>query len=204
MQAFPFLRLPPELRNAVYSYILRVPEDTAPLSYDQAYDLLPRSVIEVEHDPDPDVPQGSTARGAILRTCRQVYLEATPIAYRINTFGACSPETIQETLTVIGSLGRANITSIFLHWGWIEDDSRQTFQMLGDCPRLSQLHLVIFELALLWTGDVSRRHFIKGIDNLRQIGGLKILTVRVCMRSSSALIDFEAWLKEEMMKPRPE
>ncbi|RYP51430.1 hypothetical protein DL768_003216 [Monosporascus sp. mg162] len=68
-QPFPFLRLPPEIRLQIYALLLVRPEPI----------LLTKPVIQ---DRGPAAP----VHTAILRACRQVYGEASPVFWRDNVF----------------------------------------------------------------------------------------------------------------------
>ncbi|EKG16523.1 hypothetical protein MPH_06299 [Macrophomina phaseolina MS6] len=78
--ASPFLRLPGELRNAIYELLLTPPELTSQQRRAAAVHSSSCSSSLPKADIHP----------AILRTCKQIHEEATAILYARNTFSAHS------------------------------------------------------------------------------------------------------------------
>ncbi|KAF2138867.1 uncharacterized protein K452DRAFT_194578, partial [Aplosporella prunicola CBS 121167] len=74
----PFLRLPAELRNEIYSLLLTSP--TIPALQRKAARCTTYSAARAL--PRADI------HPAILQTCRQIHAEATPMLYGRNTFAA--------------------------------------------------------------------------------------------------------------------
>ncbi|RYP73710.1 hypothetical protein DL771_003423 [Monosporascus sp. 5C6A] len=85
-QPFPFLKLPLEIRFQIYALLLVCPEPI----------FLTKPIIE---DPGPAGP----VHTAILRVCRQVYGEASPVLWRDNVF-EFSYLSLQATITADGML----------------------------------------------------------------------------------------------------
>lgn len=83
----PLLALPAELRNAIYTYILvLVPPSTASTAANTAAAAGPKA-HGPSHLSPPNVTQ-PRLHADLLRTCRQIHAEATPILYGGNVFSA--------------------------------------------------------------------------------------------------------------------
>lgn len=72
-KAFPFLRLPAELRNAIYRLVFLSPTDK-------------KIEGEFTFEDTIEVQRSAELTGQFLSTCRQVYLEGRTILYGENTF----------------------------------------------------------------------------------------------------------------------
>ena len=124
---FPFLKLPPELRQNVYKFILI--QDKQPL----------RPIKRPKLYPEPRKPAS-----AILAANRQVYLEAHPIFLSGNEFLLRGTATDHSWLKALGSKGLKDLRKITyvkrLKYDWFnfqDWNSYRTFSLLAKCPRLS-------------------------------------------------------------------
>jgi len=81
-----FTKLPMEVRNMIYGYLLVTPEIIS-----HAHELVGgvQTVLAENHHPIPGLD------AAILRTCRSIYEEALPILYGRNTFLFQHPDQIR-------------------------------------------------------------------------------------------------------------
>ncbi|KAF7198108.1 hypothetical protein HII31_00464 [Pseudocercospora fuligena] len=77
---FPFLSLPPELRDQIYSHLLSTQHAIDIFRYQKQFTCTKSS------DSNEENPEGVHIPVDILRTCRQIYTEATPILYGSNRF----------------------------------------------------------------------------------------------------------------------
>ncbi|TQN64238.1 hypothetical protein CSHISOI_11235 [Colletotrichum shisoi] len=107
----PFLSLPPEIRNAIYSYALT----------DPGKDLLTYCGIFLQPDdrgrhPDPSNHEPEKVSARILRTCRAVHDEASGILYSENTFIALGLHELRQWLEVIGPRNRGFLRRVLVGW----------------------------------------------------------------------------------------
>jgi hypothetical protein len=84
---FPFLHLPPELRNTIYTLALTSPTPLILAPY------------------KPHVHRPATP---LLRTCRQIHHEATPLLYTSNTFNFLSRRAYHTLLYFLTQIGARN------------------------------------------------------------------------------------------------
>lgn len=128
---FRFLDLPPELRNGIYSLLLG-DEDSLELA---SKDRKRRGVTLKPTD---------NIHPNILRTCHQIYVEATPILYGNNTFSfkhdATSRVNISNMLTQLAS-GLRYIRHFRLHTTSLVVLQRVSF-MLGAAKHLESLTIM--------------------------------------------------------------
>ncbi|KAI9798253.1 MAG: hypothetical protein M1835_002739 [Candelina submexicana] len=219
-ESFPFFRLPPELRNQIYSYILHTQTNPAePHSNNVKYffDSVPESnrstnlcanaIVTVPGSALDEQPYRSpTARGTILRASRQTYLEALPICYRLNSFQICGTDQLADFLTAVGPVARANVREIFFCWCATED-AIEAFQLLKACDSLTQLFIRVSgecEPRIVAEEEVERFRDAKAVIELSQIRGLKYLGLLNDSDSGRFEdVGVEDWLQIEMTKPRP-
>ena len=86
---FPLLQLPPEIRNYIWEYVAI--KDRAILLYEpNQRGRVPESRLRsgnlIKHHQEDDERRWPSTQLAVAFTCRQLYLEVTPIYYGKNTF----------------------------------------------------------------------------------------------------------------------
>ena len=104
--ALGHLPLPLEIRNAIYTYVLTEYDDLSnpdPLAND--------ATGQVAKDCKPN-----TSSLSLLLVSRQIFLEAYPIFYRVNTFTFGNIGSLQRFLKNIGFARRQYLTRIRFSW----------------------------------------------------------------------------------------
>ncbi|KAI9797235.1 MAG: hypothetical protein M1835_001591 [Candelina submexicana] len=194
---FPFRKLPPELRIAVYEYHFFSP-------YHVCIDYAP----SIRH---ATLPSKSVPSTAFLLTNRQVYAEALALCYKLHKFHFWRMRDLPRFLHQISPLARASIASISV---CMERAHRsitpkfldcmfevEAFNMLqSECKSLNELTIFMDQTA--FEGRLRDHDAIKALSRIR---GLKRLSVEQ-YDGGEILQDkgFGDWLKEETLKPRDE
>lgn len=126
-EPFPVLRFPPEIRNHIWRYAI-VKEGVVVVQQHSGQRLLSnlpasslRSGYELRSHREDD-QRRVASKLAVAFTCRQIYLEVTPIYYSENTFSLphwwrcfeSDPPKVQRFAEAIGSEKAASILSIHL------------------------------------------------------------------------------------------
>ncbi|KAI9761631.1 MAG: hypothetical protein M1835_008143 [Candelina submexicana] len=203
-QPFPFLKLPPELRNRVYEYAFLTERAIHIFEY-----VRPTS--------DTKTLEGGfkaltlKRNGGLLRTNRQINYEALPIRY-CNSFSFTFPCYLLRFLQRIGPFARAKIRGVQVGWH-STDSAAEAFNLLGTCESLERL---IVDINVYWLMESGQTQLTKlrdtvGMNELRQIRGIKELTIQDtwclkfhelgcqrCFRDED-----REWIKQEVTKPRP-
>ncbi|KAH8659474.1 hypothetical protein BGZ61DRAFT_465405 [Ilyonectria robusta] len=134
----PFLKLPRELREKIYSFAL--PQRELGIKDIDAFDhlIFPAGVgdpsgffFQLEKEP------------TILKASRQIRQEALPFVYRNTTFCLDDMDDVVKFLVAIGRIGRSNITSLQFPWESMNDIGRKVEQSPHDDdsgPILPSLH----------------------------------------------------------------
>ncbi|KAI9715481.1 MAG: hypothetical protein M1812_005957 [Candelaria pacifica] len=175
---FPFLKLPPEIRNQIYRLVLVYPSTVLSLQV-----TMPnlsgirtgRKEFRLQrccyHWQPPWLPPQVVL--SILNVNRQVYKEAMPIFYHENHFHVWSGSNLRSFLFGIGSERRSwlrEMTIVFQNAGL-----GSAFTPLSECERLTALHIEIYLIQLHEeNGGTIEDH--KGLQKLSQIRGLTTLT----------------------------
>ena len=117
--AFPFLKLPPEIRCCIYKLVLEAPKPiqahrTARPIFDGTTTrsrkrLRPRMTAEQEKR------ACGTSTLALLATCRLIYLEAVDFYYARNAFECCTTAHLPDFLDSIGTTNLNLISEIRYH-----------------------------------------------------------------------------------------
>ncbi|KAI9710637.1 MAG: hypothetical protein M1812_007402 [Candelaria pacifica] len=218
-EPFPFLNLPPELRNQIYTYILLLTPETNPeLTTDtqtwfspvppeyQSQNFIVDAIVNVPGSNLDDYGTNQrplTNRGAILRTNRQIYHEALPIAYGKNSFQLCGTSPLAAFLALIGPVARANIPEIFLCWCNI-GRGVEAFKLMKSCERLKQLIIRVSETCeedVVKGEGVSRFRDSETARELSKLRGLRYLGWT--NDSENEMFEDEGaedWLCDEVMK----
>ena len=185
---FDFLSLPLKARLRTYEYILIGKPQVIPLCKPPAQ----RSIAPT-----------------ILRTCKQIHIEASPVLYSKNTFLIAKPE---RDLKWLQEIGRANVKllnsiSIFVHGVYYTEDTffgnaseafRLWYKLLDQLAReATGLRHVYIE----WDADETYNYFGAGKDlrfvrELAKIQGLQSMVV-----SGLYAIPWPRYLAEKMGVP---
>lgn len=121
-------RLPRELRDRIYAHLL-----TAPTAL-----LLPSDAQSLHLTP------------ALLRTCRQLYSEATPLLYSLNRFTFAHPSDLAAFRSLSDALHSPALTSVALRvrerelrlWKRYLEGADRSYCVAADLPHVR--HLVVF------------------------------------------------------------
>lgn len=168
---FPFMKLPPELRNMVYKYHFRRPH----------YRIGQSSYGEKE-DCDAKLAGRCITRNStgavpayLLRASKTIYNEVMPLFFRDGTFSFEKIEDLGAFLARTGPCHRQHITSIEFDYEKVGAtkifDIHEAFRLLGQCPNLSKVSINI-AAHQLW-----RKAAFPGLATLRKIRGVKDIKV---------------------------
>lgn len=140
--AFPFLKLPPELRCIVYKFVLKVPKPVQVQKTARPFiegmttrsgkRLRPRMTAEEEQR------ACGTSTLALTATCRVIYLEAVNFYYASNAFECCTTASLPDFLDSIGTESTTLISEIRFHVR--DDDDLATLEHM---PGLRILEIVL-------------------------------------------------------------
>lgn len=179
---FPFLQLPVEIRDCIYKLVLTSPETIVlrPQKRKQQRRSTLRSgraFRPAQEQDDRKVLEGRSQL-AILFTCRQIYNEAVPNYYRMNTFYTEDVKVLEEFLDTIGEACRKEITSMDLSQcmsrtglkllpqltGLRELTLNYSLFQFGACPYnfwQTMESLQVVKLAPYWKCDEQGRQFLE-------------------------------------------
>ncbi|EME77911.1 uncharacterized protein MYCFIDRAFT_200295 [Pseudocercospora fijiensis CIRAD86] len=85
---FPFLSLPPELRDQIYTALLSAQHSIDIFRYQKRFTCTKSS------DSNDENPEGVHIPVSILRICKQIHAEATPVLYSSNKFVFTFPSVL--------------------------------------------------------------------------------------------------------------
>ena len=143
---FPLLELPAEIRNHIWRYIV-IKDDHVTFQEFMVYPKSPETGLRVGNPVkrrlNDDEPR-QTSMLAIAFTCRQLYLEVTPIYYGENVFRPSYSDYLlakrwlfQSFAAAIGPTNANTITQLHLYdLFWFDDE------YLDELPELKRLHFV--------------------------------------------------------------
>ncbi|KAJ0159300.1 hypothetical protein CTA2_9963 [Colletotrichum tanaceti] len=188
-QKRPFLSLPPEVRNAIYSCVLADPGKN-PVTYCGMF-LRP---IDRDHHPELSSHEPEKGFAGILRTCRAVHDEASGILYSENTFIAAGLYELRQWLQAIGPRNRGFLRRVLVGWDrraayflharhitsarepgsltnrsypWFVDMSRAISSLLADSGGLEVLHISDLSRTPAWVlPPVSFHRWQAGGDSI--------------------------------------
>lgn len=118
---FPLLELPPELRNYIWEYVV-VKDRAIVLWRPHQRARVPESRLRsgnfMKHHQEDDERRRQSTRLAVAFTCRQIYLEVTPIYYGKNTYRpkfsgfGCGFKIFEDFADAIGERNTRAITKV--------------------------------------------------------------------------------------------
>lgn len=157
--AFRFLDLPPELRMRVYSHLL-TEDGTIGITtlLDSSLSKRRPAIYKIGKDRNklPSMTVG------LLRTCRKVCIEATPVFYGDNSFYAdCSLQWSDAFLHHIGPSVRY-LRHFSMRTGRDQKSRRRTFNILTKATMLSRLNIPL----CVWLGQWTSEKIAKEIGPL--------------------------------------
>jgi len=114
--SFPFFRIPIEIRDRIYKLVLTSTEPVCVVKQNRHHRCRSalrsgRALRPTEDQDDRKVLEGHSQL-AILFTCRQVYNEAVPNYYHVNTFVIRNVKILDDFITTIGEACRREVRSI--------------------------------------------------------------------------------------------
>jgi hypothetical protein len=180
---FPFLKLPPEVRNAIYALLLVFPGVTYP-----KVEKPTSTTCQFAHLRDVDREKIPVPRSAlsILETNRQVHNEAVGMFYRQNDLVFSYPSHLQD---FVQSLERERLESVssltLFHKNHDEggfSTMATTLKLIRRLRGLKKFHLLLEHQLIAshpWSGHtkercVSRVHGIAILFTLRGIADIKV------------------------------
>ncbi|KAI9814779.1 MAG: hypothetical protein M1827_003045 [Pycnora praestabilis] len=171
---FPFMNLPPELRNLVFKHHFTMPGP-------------------VTLRPLPSRAQGAAIKAtrsyrnsklALLLVSRSIYKDAAGIFYQLNNFRFNNICDLRTCLMSIGTRRRNCITTLSFHW-WGSRAS-ETFKVLRSCKRLTKLCIFVdYKTQKGARLEKFAGHLVQpltvacGIKELLKVRGLQVLGVVV-------------------------
>lgn len=155
---FPLLEFPPEIRDRIWEYVVVKDGEVILRNHKRGERLLGRrrSGEPTEfHQEDDD--QQLSSRLALAFTCRQLYLEVTPIYYGQNTFRPGNPwfggafPIFEKFADAVGPINTSAITRLCIYGSLFSID-----EYLSKLPGLKRLYLKKPEL-------VEWRTYLEGL-----------------------------------------
>jgi hypothetical protein len=198
---FPFQRLPPEIRNAIYHLHLVRAKVTRLRKWDDSLGARAQEAVNVwERDPNHMPPLFEYTALSILAASRQLRHEALGIFYSHNTFHFTYITPLRDFLSSIGPERRGFVRNI--SFGYRGPGSPTAFKLLATCDSLTRLHIEIsFE-----TMRCSRRSGLlnaHGVGHLLKIRGLKTVDFSHGIFHPAARTEgFEEIVRDALLQPR--
>ncbi|KAI4216450.1 MAG: hypothetical protein LQ349_009101 [Xanthoria aureola] len=178
-QGFPFMKLPPEVRNMIYKEVL---EDTSIINLIALGDT--KKVREVRGKPvllryDPEMPpvtpysQGQFDPLLLLRASKAIHDEAYPVYYGRNTFFCRGLAALRGFLGRLKREYRRSIRSLgFDMWG---DPAAKSIRLLQGCVSLQDLHIDCRGVRL-WD-NLRSDSVLPGYNELLKLRGIRSLQI---------------------------
>lgn len=158
-EVFPFMKLPPEVRNMIYKEVLVASKD---IHMQVAWYSYPRSAYDglrtMNHSPR------RTCR--LLRISKAVYYEAFPIYFGCNTFYCDGVEALGEFLSKLKKEYRRNIRSLSFHF--VGNSPAKSIRLLQGCVSLKSLEIGV-------TLRMLSDHGLRKPESLKWLPGLNDL-----------------------------
>ncbi|KAL8770740.1 MAG: hypothetical protein Q9209_003607 [Squamulea sp. 1 TL-2023] len=171
--AFPFMRLPPELRRMVYQELLVIPW---PITVSRPYSFWhPRPhLASITADDGRLRDYCPLATCLILQACKVLHTEATPIYFGANTFNLEDLDALSFFLTKLKPESRRSITSLIVRYEG--GHPARSMKLLRGCVSLRHL-----SLDCTW-GTIRYGDFpwysIYGLNDLLRLRGIQKLVIQ--------------------------
>ena len=201
---FPFQRLPPEIRNAIYRlHLVQLKRYTCLRQQDNSLEgraLAKAYCMPYQHNPAYMPPLVEYTALSILGVSRQLHQEALGIFYYHNTLQLRSAIELRDFLSSIGPKRRAFIRDVVFDYSGT--GSPAAFRLLAGCENLAKLHIQVS----YWTSHTSRRNDLLGSWGVRHllIRGLETVEVSCSgyLPQSAMLKLFEERVRHALLLPR--
>jgi len=138
----PFLRLPAEVRNAVYQFALSGQTVSSILHRSAATTTSPPLARRVD-----DASLRRPHRFSLLRVCRQIFIETAVLLYRLSTFRFNDSTNLLLWLNNISAWESVLVQSVELDCALtIDEHERQRWtRCFAQLPQLRSFHVNIYE-----------------------------------------------------------
>ncbi|KAL9038459.1 MAG: hypothetical protein Q9180_003123 [Flavoplaca navasiana] len=177
-KSFPFMKLPPEIRNTIYEMALFVPEPICidvvwpPWEWYRCPSGVHAGLRTTRHSPRETCQ--------LLLACKDVYLEASHLYFRNNIFYCYSVESLGEFLTKLTIQQRRNIRSLSFHFNDGHAPAK-SMRLLQGCVSLRDLTISFTRYTLHAFGlrmpESLKR--LPGLGNLLKVRGIQELQIIV-------------------------
>jgi hypothetical protein len=183
LAVFPFLSLPGELREKIYSFYMfnndfddapsRGPDHDVPVVTHTKYinlfhifrtgpgDVDGRQYRDIETD-EPEFSMTKQLTLPLLQTSRLLRREALTLFHKFTCFTFDTITDLNIFLVRMGPIGRNEIRHIhlldgFMFGGWSSASNVRVLELLGRCPNLSSLALVVDEWSVcnFWSSSTE-------------------------------------------------
>lgn len=173
---FPFQRLPPELRNAIYRLHLVHEDGISPNTLDDSLNARAQAALcNKLADPDYMPPLFEYPALSLLEVCCQIHDEAIGIFYHYNAFQLQSVAALKDFLSTIGPRRRAFIREIGLTYKG--KGCPAAFKLLATCENLQKIVLRVSDNTLSHCMHGLNLSCAHGVSHLLKIRGLETVEV---------------------------
>ncbi|KAL9638882.1 MAG: hypothetical protein Q9204_001329 [Flavoplaca sp. TL-2023a] len=176
-KSFPFMELPPEIRNAIYEMALFVAEPICIyFVWPHGNWYRPPSGVHGELWTTRHSPRKTCQ---LLRVCKEIYYAASLIYYRLNTFFCNGVEALGEFLAKLTIQQRRSIRSLSFFFSG--HAPARSISMLQACVSLRQLQIsctsrMLHEYGLRMPESLKR---LPGLGDLLKVRGIQELQIIV-------------------------
>ncbi|KAK5138280.1 hypothetical protein LTR08_003341 [Meristemomyces frigidus] len=215
---FPFTRLPAELRVRIYELVLGFPCTGIRVDIERPRFGSVRSQLYVtsrsyeantdegsEHKPHDLKCRSSAKILALLQANKQIYQEALPVFYSINTFDIASTTHLSRFLAIMPPSCLKHLGHIrFTYLPSDAPGAASAFRRLKTIEHLRELDIDIDEAA--WLDHTAPRKRMQVYPDLKKLPGFATLrSIRGLKRVSfhGDCENVKAYLGPEMTKPKP-
>ncbi|KAI5241701.1 hypothetical protein E4T47_05787 [Aureobasidium subglaciale] len=220
-EVFPFLRLPAEIRNMIYSLVLERPGHKLYI-YGKNSGVI--NTLWLRDDGVPRVQQHYSS--SLMRVNKQINVESTPYLFSRHTFDFSDSTMMQKFLEHIGPERIQSLVAVHVQKQY-RTTMRKAYQLLSPAVSLSELKLfcspyqyhpyntaflwpnALLPLVQAWCTEVDRsREDVMSIISMPgavrgfcdQHGSFCNKQLAVCVQKESAYDEFYKELREEIFK----